>query len=60
RKEWFEKMPEMHMVLWYIPAGHLPTVDEAIKRLIYLRDNGETPYAFSFKKKFTIEETNML
>lgn len=56
KKEWFERMPEMHMVLWYVPAGHLPTVDEAIERLTYLRSNGETPVAFSFKKRFTVEE----
>lgn len=35
RKEWFEKMPEMHMALWYIPAGYLPTVSDATERLIY-------------------------
>ncbi|MEP6951748.1 MAG: DUF3291 domain-containing protein [Ginsengibacter sp.] len=58
RKEWFEKMPEMHMALWYIPAGHLPTVAEAIERLNYLRNHGETPFSFSFKKRFTIEEAN--
>jgi len=58
RKEWFEKMPEMHMAQWYIPAGHLPTVTEAIERLNYLRNHGETPFSFSFKKGFVIEETN--
>jgi hypothetical protein len=58
RKEWFEKMPEMHMVLWYVPATHLPTVEEATERLVHLRKNGETPYAFSFKKRFTIQEVN--
>jgi Domain of unknown function (DUF3291) len=56
RKEWFEKMPEMHMALWYIPAGHLPTVTEAIERLVSLRNHGETPFSFSFKKRFSIEE----
>jgi Domain of unknown function (DUF3291) len=56
RKEWFEKMPEMHMALWYIPAAHLPTLAEAIQRLTYLRNNGETPFSFSFKKRFTMEE----
>jgi Domain of unknown function (DUF3291) len=56
RKEWFEKMPEMHMALWYIPAAHLPTVAEAIERLNYLRNNGETPFSFSFKKRFSFEE----
>ena len=56
RKEWFEKMPEMHMALWYIPVGHLPTVEEATERLIYLRKNGETPFAYGFRKRFTVEE----
>ncbi len=56
RKEWFEKMPEMHFALWYVPQGAMPTVAEAMQRLIYLRQNGETPYAFSFKERFTAEE----
>jgi hypothetical protein len=56
RKEWFEKIPEMHMALWYVQAGHLPTVAEAIERLNYLRNYGETPFSFSFKKRFSIEE----
>jgi hypothetical protein len=59
RKEWFEKMPEMHMALWYVPALHFPTVAEATERLIYLRTNGETPYAFGFKNRFSIEEANL-
>ncbi len=56
RKEWFAKMPEMYLALWYIPEGHKPTADEARERLLYLREHGETPYAFSFKKRFTVEE----
>ena len=56
RKEWFEKMREMHMVLWYVPAGHQPSVHEAVEKLNYLRKHGETPLAFSFKKRFTAEE----
>jgi Domain of unknown function (DUF3291) len=57
RSEWFEKMPEMHMVLWYIPKGHTPTVAEAVERLTFLRQQGETPYAFTFRKKFTPADT---
>ncbi len=56
RKEWFEKMADMHMCLWYLPAGNFPTVQEARERLTHLRENGETPYAFTFKKRFTIDE----
>ena len=56
RKEWFEKMDQMHMALWYVPMGCRPSVADAEGRLTYLRQNGETPYAFTFKKKFTAEE----
>ena len=56
RNQWFEKMREMHMVLWYIPATHTPTVAEAMERLEYRRKNGDTPYAFTFKKKYTPDE----
>ena len=58
RKEWFEKMPEMHMALWYVPAGHLPTIAEATARLIYLRTHGETPFSFGFRKRFSSEEAS--
>jgi hypothetical protein len=57
KKEWFEKMPEMHMALWYVTAGHRPTISESTDRLVYLQNNGPSPFAFNFKKRFTIEET---
>ena len=56
RRDWFEQMKEMHMALWYVPADSLPTVADAIERLDFLRLNGETPFAFTFKSKFTIED----
>ena len=52
RKEWFEKMPKMHMVLWYVAEGHIPSVEEGIERLEYLREHGESAHAFSFKSSF--------
>ncbi|MHA7057665.1 DUF3291 domain-containing protein [Aquimarina sp. M1] len=56
KKEWFHKMPRMHMAFWYIADGHEPTPEEAKERLYYLQEHGETPYAFSFKSKFTIDD----
>ncbi len=58
RREWFSKMQEMHMALWYVPEYCFPTVDDATERLNYTREHGETPYAFSFKKRFTAEEAS--
>ena len=52
RKEWFSRMAEAYSVLWWVPAGKRPTVEEAVQRLNHLRENGPTPYAFNFRKAF--------
>jgi hypothetical protein len=52
RKEWFAMPAEMHLVLWWIPAGTIPTVEEAKRRLDLLRANGPSPEAFTFKQRF--------
>ena len=52
RHEWFEKLKEVYVVLWWVPAGHQPTIQEAIERLNILKEKGETELAFSFKKLF--------
>jgi len=56
RKEWFEKMTEIYAALWWIPETHTITPAEAIERLIHIRQHGETPFPFSFKKQFTAAE----
>jgi len=56
KKEWFSAIKDMHMAFWYVPIGQNPTPAEAKERLNYLNENGETPYAFSFKSKFTPED----
>lgn len=56
RADWFEKMDSPVLALWWIPAGHIPTIDEAKERLAYLEQHGATPYAFTFKQRFTVEE----
>lgn len=57
KKEWFSKMKMMHMAFWYIPKGYEPTFQDAKDRLDYLNKHGDTPYAFSFKSKFTAEDS---
>jgi hypothetical protein len=56
RRGWFEQLKEMHMALWYVSAGQVPTVAEAVERLDFLRRNGETPHSFTFKSKFTMDD----
>jgi hypothetical protein len=52
RREWFEKVVEAMTALWWVPAGHRPTVAEAEARLLHLRANGPTPYAFTLRTSF--------
>ena len=52
RKEWFSHMGEAYTVLWWVPAGHEPSADEAKARLLLLRERGPTPAAFTFKQHF--------
>jgi hypothetical protein len=57
RRRWFERFDGPFMALWWIPEGHIPTVEEAKERLEYLRTHGESEYAFSFKKPFPAPDT---
>jgi hypothetical protein len=59
RSEWFEKLTEMHMALWWIPQDHIPTCNEAVERLTHLKQHGASSFAFSFKNKFSPEGTRM-
>jgi hypothetical protein len=52
RREWFERSFEPHLVMWWIPEGHIPTVEEAGDRLGRLRTDGPTPEAFTFRHRF--------
>lgn len=53
RANWFEKMDKPHYCLWWVPAGHIPTVAEGCERLEHYQKNGATPYSFWFSQRFT-------
>jgi hypothetical protein len=52
RKEWFERAAEAYLVLWWVPRGLRPTIEEANQRLALLRAHGPTPRAFNFRNAF--------
>jgi hypothetical protein len=52
RDAWFHKMLNMHQALWWIPAGHIPSVHEGKERLEYLQKHGPGKFAFTFAKPF--------
>ena len=52
RAQWFERPASAHLAMWWVPAGHIPTVSEAIERLDFRRRRGDTEAAFAFAKPF--------
>jgi heme-degrading monooxygenase HmoA len=52
RREWFERFERVYLALWWVPAGHRPTVAEAVERLEHLDRHGPTAFAFGFASPF--------
>lgn len=58
REAWFNKISMAHQVLWWVPEGHQPSVDEAKQRLKHLELHGPSDYAFTFAKPFDMFEVD--
>ncbi|MCU7728162.1 DUF3291 domain-containing protein [Actinoplanes sp. KI2] len=57
RRDWFH--PHGHqaaLVLWWIPAGQVPTLRQGISRLGRLQAAGPTPEAFTLRELFPAPE----
>jgi hypothetical protein len=52
RREYFERFDGAYQALWWIPAGHRPTVEEGLSRLWMLDRFGPSAQAFTFKAQF--------
>jgi len=52
RREWFEPLDGPILVLWWIPADHIPSIEEAKARLAILKSHGPTANAFTFRAAF--------
>jgi hypothetical protein len=60
RREWFQKMTESHLALWWIPRTTLPTVADAESRILHLREHGPTPHAFTLRTPFPPPGTTLI
>ena len=54
RRDWFRPYGDAYSVLWWIPAGTLPTIEEAGARLATLRVEGATAEAFTLRIPFGV------
>lgn len=52
RADWFERPVRPPLVLWWLAAGHIPSVEEAKERFDLLWRDGPSPAAFTFKERF--------
>ncbi len=52
RRDWFHRLGEAYQVLWWVPAGRVPDVGEALARLGHRRAHGPSGYAFTFHDRY--------
>jgi hypothetical protein len=48
RAEWFQVLGDMHFVMWWVPAGSRPTLQDGLDRLDHLRARGDSDHAFGW------------
>ena len=48
RRKWFEHFDGAWLAMWWIAAGHIPSVEEAKARLEHFRTRGPSSLAFGF------------
>ncbi|MFT5258371.1 MAG: hypothetical protein ACI9J2_000741 [Saprospiraceae bacterium] len=53
KRAWFSKMKNAHQVLWWVPEGHTPSVEEGKERLTLLNTNGPNKEAFTFAQSYS-------
>ena len=58
KRNWSFKVAEATTALWWIPAGSIPTIQDAESRVIDLRRNGPSASAFDLSKKFDFLPVN--
>ena len=52
RADWFVPMDEATFALWWVPASHIPSLDEGRQRLMLLRREDPTCHAFDLDSTF--------
>ncbi len=48
RAEWYDTVESLRLVLWQVPAGHRPTIPEAMARFRHLEAHGDSDFAFGW------------
>ena len=60
RADWFDLVEKPHMVFWWVPVGHQPSLSEAMDRLSDFEKNGATENAFGWAEVMDVERMRSL
>ena len=52
KKNWFSKLSEPHMALWWVPKGHIPSVSEGLRKINIIKERGACEEAFTFAEPY--------
>jgi uncharacterized protein DUF3291 len=52
RREWFARLADAYIALWWVPAAHRPALEEAVERMEHLKQHGPSPHAFTFRELY--------
>ena len=52
KTSWFTKLDKVHLALWWVRKGQVPTVEEALEKLRLIQSKGPSPDAFTFSKPY--------
>jgi len=58
RRQYFVPMESASLALWWVPAGHIPDLEEARDRLDHLDRHGPSAYAFTLRAPFPPNEAD--
>ena len=58
RNRWMAAFERATLALWWIQAGHMPTIAESAETLMSVDRNGPTESAFTFRRTFKPSEKN--
>lgn len=58
KNDWFTKLGDGHIALWWIKKGHMPSVEEALEKLSFIKENGPSPDVFTFAKPYPKPNSN--
>jgi len=49
QQKWFDRLDGPHLVMWWVAAGHRPTIAQALERYRHLVAHGPSEFAFGWE-----------